>query len=87
MQNVLTKRWLILANPSSNKNTHNHFSILTDLEREVELGILHADDPHNSCLAFHRNIVDLKNYVTYPQVTHFMEVSERFQDVSRKHCT
>ena len=50
------------------------FSLLSDLEREVELGILHADDPHNSCLAFHRNIVDLKNYITYPQATNFMEV-------------
>ena len=41
----------------------------------MEIGILHADDPHNSCLSFHRNIVDLRNYITYPQAANFMEVS------------
>ena len=46
----------------------------TDLERDIEAGIMNIEDSHNSCLVIHRNIVDLKNYIAYPQSTNFMEV-------------
>ncbi len=48
--------------------------IILDLEREMQEGILHAEDPHNTCLTFLRTIVDLKNYVTHPMAPNFMEV-------------
>ncbi len=57
-----------------NKFSYMALNFFLDLEREMQEGILHAEDPHNTCLTFLRTIVDLKNYVTHPMAPNFMEV-------------
>lgn len=44
---------------------------MTDLEKEVHLGIDNSDNPHKRCVLILRDVVDLKNYIEDPQAPAF----------------
>ena len=49
--------------------------LLLDLEREGQYGVTQNVDPQNNCLQLQRTIVDLENYVSYPQAAKFIDVT------------
>lgn len=52
-----------------------HDLIVSDVEREAQLGIMQYADPANDCLAFYRTIVDIKNYTSHDAVNKYLDVS------------
>ncbi|KAK7100985.1 hypothetical protein V1264_023839 [Littorina saxatilis] len=44
---------------------------MSDLEKEVHLGIDNSDNPHKRCVLILRDVVDLKNYIEDPQAPAF----------------
>ena len=58
------------------------FILTSDLEKEMQQGVLFTSDPHSTCEVFVRNIVDLKNYVRHDKAAKFMEVT--YDDIDDK---
>ena len=52
----------------------------SDLEKELDLGVLRAFDPAANCQVFMRDIVDLRNYTTHDMAERFIELKWNEQD-------
>ena len=57
----------------TNSRTSSAF-YLSELEKEVQLGLDNCDNPHKRCVLVLRDIVDVKNYVDDPRAPCFMEL-------------
>ncbi|KAK7490422.1 hypothetical protein BaRGS_00018401, partial [Batillaria attramentaria] len=51
-----------------------HKYYMSELEKEIQLGIENCDHPHKRCVLILRDIVDLHNYIDDPKTTTYTEV-------------
>ncbi|XP_074641218.1 NACHT and WD repeat domain-containing protein 2-like [Tubulanus polymorphus] len=52
-----------------------HQLLMSDFDRELECCIMHGNAPEDSCLVFHRTIVDVKNYMNDERAAKFIDLS------------